>query len=162
MTTITTPTRFVGRPHDFDFLAGRWQVTNRRLRERHVGSDVWDEFPATSQSQVLLDGCVSIDETRFETRGFTGLALRTLDRAWQRWSIYWVNSNDGRLEPPVHGGWDGERGEFHGTDTDAGRAVQVRFVWTRQGPDAARWEQAFALDGAAWETNWVMDFVRAA
>jgi hypothetical protein len=39
--------------------------------------------------------------------------------------------------------------------------VKVRFVWTKRGRDAARWEQAFSIDGAAWETNWVMEFSRA-
>jgi hypothetical protein len=33
---------------DFDFLVGTWDVTNRRLAKRHVGSDDWDEFPGIS------------------------------------------------------------------------------------------------------------------
>ena len=63
----------------------------------------------------------------------------------------------------MHGGFDGDRGEFYGEDEDGGRAVDVRFVWTRQGPDRARWEQAFRLQGAAsddWETNWTMQLTR--
>jgi hypothetical protein len=63
----------------------------------------------------------------------------------------------------VHGGFVGDRGEFCGDDTDAGRAVKVRFIWTR-GAAAAPWEQAFALPGDApelnWETNWVMEMRR--
>jgi hypothetical protein len=60
----------------------------------------------------------------------------------------------------VVGGFDGERGEFVGEDLDEGRRVDVRFIWTR-GTERARWEQAFSLDGRAWETNWVMEFKRA-
>jgi hypothetical protein len=45
-------------------------------------------------------------------------------------------------------------------DTDDGREVQVRFHWTRQAPDAARWEQAFSFDGREWETNWTMALTR--
>jgi len=153
---MTTDPRFIGRPHDFDFLCGHWQLTNRRLRERLAGGTAWDEFPATLHGQTLLDGCVSVDETCFPTRGFTGMTLRSLDRQTKRWAIYWINSGDGRLQPPVHGGFDGDRGEFFGDDTDAGRAVKVRFVWTR-GADAARWEQAFALPGGEWEVNWMME-----
>ena len=66
----------------------------------------------------------------------------------------------GQLFPPVHGGFDGDRGEFHGHDEDEGRAVEVRFVWNRLGADAARWEQAFSLDGRAWEVNWMMEMRR--
>jgi hypothetical protein len=38
----------------------------------------------------------------------------------------------------------------------------VWFRWTRRGPDVARWEQAFSLDGQTWEWNWSMDFTRVA
>jgi hypothetical protein len=32
----------------------------------------------------------------------------------------------------------------------------VRFLVFRQGPDRARFEQAFSADGGAtWETNWI-------
>jgi hypothetical protein len=68
----------------------------------------------------------------------------------------------------VSGGWNGDRGEFLGTDEDGGRTVRARFLWERLGPDRARWSQDFALigeDGAPdgpWETNWVMEFSRLA
>ena len=152
---------FIGRPNDFAFLAGRWQVANRRLRRRLAGSDEWDRFDAAMQGWSLLDGGVSVDEIRFPTLGWSGCTLRTLDTASRRWSIYWVNSREGRLFPPVHGGFDGDRGEFFGDDEDDGRPVKVRFVWTRLGPDAARWEQAFSTDGRTWEVNWVMEMHRA-
>jgi len=156
-------TRFVGGQHDFDFLVGRWKVTNRRLRRRHEGSSDWDEFAATTQAWSLLDGGVSVDEIHFPAKGFSGCTLRTLDHAQQRWSIYWVNSTVGRLFPPVIGGFAGDRGEFYGEDTDEGRRIDVRFIWLR-GFDTGRprWEQAFSLDGRAWETNWVMEFSRPA
>jgi hypothetical protein len=156
-----TTERFIGRAGDFNFLLGQWHVHNRRLLKRHVGCSTWDEFSAKLQAWVMLDGAVSVDEMVCPTRGFSGLTLRTLDQATKRWSIYWINSNSGRLFPPVQGGFDGDRGEFHGEDEDDGRLVQVRFIWSRQGPDAARWEQAFARDGGAWETNWVMEMRRA-
>lgn len=159
-------TDFIGRPHDFDFLVGRWRVANRRLRQRLVGSDDWEFVEARQEAWTHLDGQVSIDEIAFEGRGWKGFTLRTLDMKARRWSIYWINSTDGRLFPPVHGGWAGDRGEFLGDDVDDGRPVRARFVWERLGPDAARWSQDFALvdpaggpDGA-WERNWVMEFRR--
>lgn len=157
-------TSCIGRPHDFDFLAGgTWHVVNRRLRRRLVGNDQdWVTFEHTFQAQVLMDGQVSIDENVFSSQGFTGLTFRTLDVAAQRWAIYWINSSDGLVQPPVHGGWDGDRGEFFGDDTDAGRPVHVRFLWERPGPDTARWSQDFTLIGGdgIWETNWIMDMRR--
>ena len=154
---------FVGSPHDFDFLVGgRWAVRNRRLKQRHVGSDDWDEFPGIEQAWTHLAGIVSVDEIDFPTRGFGGCTVRTLDLAARRWSIYWINSRVGTLSAPVHGGFNGDRGEFSGDDDDEGRPVKVRFVWERLGPDSARWSQAFSLDGRMWETNWIMDMQRSA
>ena len=151
---------FIGTEHDFDFLVGEWQVANRRLRQRHVGCSDWDEFPSTSRAWSLLGGVVSVDENQFPTRGFSGCSFRTLDHAARRWSIYWVNSTSGVLFPPVHGGFCGPRGEFYGDDVDEGWPVKARFVWTIHDATSARWEQAFSLDGIAWEVNWVMDLVK--
>ena len=162
----SAPSEFIGRPHDFDFLVGRWRVTDRRLRQRHVGSDDWDIFEHTFQGWSLLGGLVSVDDNDFASRGFRGLSFRTLDVAAQRWSVYWVNSRDGLLQPPVVGGWNGDRGEFYGDDIDEGRPVHARFVWERLGPDRARWSQDFALIGEGsgrdpkWERNWVMELTR--
>lgn len=150
-----------GDVHDFDFLAGRWRVANRRLRERWVDSDAWEEFPGTSRCEPRLGGVVNVDEIVFPTMGFTGLTVRAFDLAQRRWSIYWINSTGGVLLPPVSGGFGGDRGAFYGADIDEGRAIEARFLWTRLGRDAAHWEQAFSIDGASWETNWVMDLTRA-
>jgi len=149
-----------GDIHDFDFLAGRWRVHNRRLMTRLRGADDWTEFDATNHCEPRLNGGANIDQIDFPSLGWSGLTLRTFDVALRRWSIYWINSRDGVLTPPVHGGFEGDRGVFYGMDTDDGREVQVRFHWTRQGPDAARWEQAFSLDGGEWETNWTMSLAR--
>lgn len=160
--SFTTPAGTIpqGTLHDFDFLVGTWDVTNRRLRERGVGSDEWDEFPATMTLVQHLGGVVNVDQIDFPTKGFSGLSLRSFDIAAQQWSIYWINSERGVLDPPVVGGFAGDRGLFYGEDTDNGQPVQVVFEWTRLGPDRARWQQSFSADGVTWEANWVMDSTR--
>ena len=148
-----------GDVHDFDFLAGTWAVHHRKLKVRGGGTD-WEEFPGTSRMELLLDGVTNTEEARFPTLGRSGMAVRVFHLARRQWSIYWVDSRTGVMDPPVVGGFDGDRGEFYGEDTDDGRPVKVRFIWTRLGPDRARWEQAFSPDGCAWETNWIMEFTR--
>jgi hypothetical protein len=148
-----------GSADDFDFLEGTWRVENRRLRERGCGSDEWQAFAATSTMRRLLGGVANVDEMRFpEPRGM-GMTVRTFDPARRQWSIYWVSDRDGRLQPPVVGGFTGERGEFYGDDVEGGRPVKVRFEWTR-GTTTARWVQAFSFDDETWETNWTMDFAK--
>jgi hypothetical protein len=39
--------------------------------------------------------------------------------------------------------------------------IYVRFLWTHQSENVARWEQAFSDDGGkTWETNWIMEMER--
>ncbi|WAS96719.1 hypothetical protein [Nannocystis punicea] len=150
-----------GDVHDFDYFAGGWTTAQRRLKARGVGSDEWEEFPATLCMTPYLGGMATVDELHFPTKGWAGLTLRTFDLARRQWSIYWVSSETGLLGTPVVGGFEGDRGEFYGPDEDGGRPVAVRYRWTKLDADHARWEQAFSYDGRAWETNWTAEFTRA-
>ncbi|HUQ09635.1 MAG TPA: hypothetical protein VM146_04915 [Steroidobacteraceae bacterium] len=151
-----------GSLHDFDFVAGEWSVRNRILRIRGAGCTEWATEAATHSGKLFLGGVANVDEMVFpEPRG-RGMAVRTFDVARRQWSIRWVSSRDGIMGPPVVGGFSGARGEFYGIDVCADRPVKVRFVWTRQDDDHARWEQSFSYDDATWETNWIMDFERRA
>jgi hypothetical protein len=153
---------YTGGPHDFDYFQGAWTTQQRRLVKRGTGSKgPWETFPATLCMTEYLDGRATVDELYFPTKGWAGLTLRLFDPARKQWSIYWVSSADGKLGPPVFGGFHGNQGEFFGEDHDQGRPVKVRFLWTKLDHDHARWEQAFSYDNRTWETNWTADFVRA-
>ena len=147
--------------HDFDFNHGDWDVTNRRLKVRGVRSDDWEVFPSFETAQLLMGGTVSIDESDFPTKGFNGMTLRLYQPAEDRWAIYWINSKDGKLQPPVYGRFENGQGVFAGDDLDDGRPVKVLFDWSGTDTDTPRWSQAFSYDGGAtWETNWIMEFRR--
>lgn len=149
--------------HDFDFNHGDWEVTNRRLKARGVGSDEWEVFPSFETAQLLMGGTVSIDESDFPTKGFKGMSLRLYEPAQDRWAIYWINSTDGVLQPPVYGRFENGEGTFAGDDEDGGRPVQVVFTWSGTDTATPRWSQAFSYDGGqTWETNWIMEFRRPA
>ncbi|MER6573867.1 hypothetical protein ABT288_49035 [Streptomyces sp. NPDC001093] len=148
---------------DFDFLVGTWEVTNRRLVAPLTGSAEWDEFPATVVCHgTLFGGAANLDEISFPTKGFAGLTLRLYDPGRKEWSLNWVSSRTGLLQPPVVGRFDAHgRGEFHGDDAHEGTPVRCRFIWSHITPGTAHWEQAFSTDGGrSWETNWTMDFRR--
>ena len=163
-------TRRLGAARDFDFLIGTWTTRQCRLKTRLQGSDDWETFAATSTVQRLPGGVGNVDTLVAEAwrPGWVGMSLRLFNPATGRWSIHWLTNDgggidpaSGRLEAPVVGGFDGDEGLFEGDDVHDGRPVRVRFRWTRQGPDAARWEQAFSADGGhTWEVNWVMAFER--
>ncbi|WP_371823598.1 hypothetical protein [Myxococcus sp. CA056] len=155
------PTRDGARA--FDFWVGRWDIHNRRLRERLKGSTEWIEFKATSVARPLLGGMGIEDEYRTDYwSGFIGSAFQFFNPETKQWSIYWVDNRRGALEPPVVGSFTDDVGIFEGVDTFEGQPIRVRYTWSRVTTAKPRWEQAFSSDGGnTWETNWVMDFSRA-
>ena len=151
-----------GDARDFEYFAGAWTTKQHRLKARGVGSKEWEDFPATLCMTPYLGGLATVDELYMPNSGNAGLTLRTFDLEKRQWSIYWVSSASGRLDPvPVVGGFQGNRGEFYGVDEDNHRPIKVRFLWTKVDHDHARWEQAFSYDERTWETNWIADFERA-
>jgi hypothetical protein len=147
---------------DFDFLVGSWDVRHRSLVELLAGSDVWRTAGnSTASAWTYFDGAVSIDEIALPDLGWSGMSLRLFSPETRDWSIWWLSSRDGRLGPPVHGRWVDGVGELAGDDRHDGTPVRVRYRWSEQTGETARWEQAYSADGErTWETNWVMDFSR--
>lgn len=148
---------------DFDFLIGEWTVHHRRLRRRLVGDDEWIELTGPASVRKTLAGLGNVDEIRIELPegGYTGVTLRFYNPTTRLWTIYWIDSRDPKLEPPMVGSFRGGRGLFFGEDTFAGKPIRVRFLWTPLTADSCRWEQAFLPDGGeTWETNWTMSFTR--
>lgn len=146
----------------FDFLHGRWSVKHRQLKQRHVGSDEWVEYEGTCYCEPRLGGIANVEEHDFVGRGGDkGLALRTYDLATGEWSVYWASDRDGVLGVPVVGRFEGPGCVLSGEDTDGGRPILQRYIWSRTDTANPRWEQAYSIDGGqSWELNWVMDWTR--
>ena len=148
--------------HDFDYFAGGWTTVQHRLKARGVSSNDWEEFSGNLCMSLYLDRMATVDELYFPAKKTAGLTLRTFDPEKRPWSIYWVSSVTGKLDPaPVVGGFDGDHGEFYAPDEDNGRPIKVRYSWRKVDHDHARWEQAFSYDNQTWETNWTADFTHA-
>lgn len=163
MTTTSSLATGLPRVTGFDFLVGDWTVRNLRLRKPLSGGSDWYETTATATSRTLHNGAISIDEMWFAEAGFAGSSIRLYDRATAQWTIHWVNSQTGTLQPPVTGQW--REGEFtaEGPDVFHGCEIMARYLWTAITPESATWEQAFSLDtGHTWEWNWIMHWQRMA
>ena len=156
-----------GRPeHDFDFIFGRWQVHNRKLRDNtDPACDEWVEFRGTEEAFPVLDGIGHIDQIHFtdppDGPAFVGMTLRLYDPGEQTWRIWWSSTRaPGRLDPPMAGGFEGGHGVFFGDDVVNGRAIRLRFDWYADAT-SPRWEQRFSFDkGETWILNWVMSLSR--
>src|SRR4051812_10454508 len=105
-------TRRRGDVHDFDFLAGDWRVAGRRLVGRGAGCHDWHEFPAELRAALHLGGIANVDELALPTLGWSGLTVRHFRLADRHWTIRWISSRTGAMDPDVVGGFAGDRGEF--------------------------------------------------
>jgi hypothetical protein len=152
--------------HDFDFLFGRWQVHHRKLKHRLVNSHEWIEFEGTLFCQPLMGGYANVDDTVFEVPGGTyrGVAPRSFDAKTGQWSIWWMDSRTplGPMDPPVRGSFHNGVGTFYANDdTEDGKPVRTRLIWSEITPTSGHWEQAESTDGGkTWETDWIMDLKR--
>ena len=163
----TTETAPPGHVDDFDFLIGRWKVRHRRLLDRLVGSNDWEEFDGECVMQKMLGGQANVDDNVLHAPAgdYRAMTIRVFDPSARAWSIFWIDSRypPSRIENPVVGGFAGDRGVFLAEDEVDGRRVHTRFIWQVESDDSCRWEQAASIDGGlTWETNWYMDFERVA
>ena len=148
---------------DFDFIVGRWNVHHRRLRERLKGCADWDEFDGTTEDRSFVGGLGNIGEASLTLNGapLVATSMRLFDPQTRQWSVYFTNSVQGALSPPMTGGFAQGRGEFYAQEPVEGRQVFSRLIWSDITPTSFRWEQAFSVDGGStWETNWIMELTR--
>ncbi|BBN94782.1 hypothetical protein DEIGR_101748 [Deinococcus grandis] len=148
--------------HDFDFLHGNWVIQNRRLRDRLVGSQDWEEFQTVARVRPALGSLGNVEDINRPDGTPLGLTVRAFERAAQRWTIQWIGASDGAFQSPMTGTFTAGVGTFYGDDEWKGQPCRCRFTWQVLSPSEAHWEQALSTDGGVgWETNWTMDFRRS-
>ena len=122
---------------DFDFLVGKWKMHNRRLNKRLEDCKDWTEFDSSDENFKILGGTGDMDTySTTEMPGqegefFEGLTLRLFNPKTRLWSLYWVASNVGVLDPPVVGSFKNGFGHFFGKDTFKGKKLSLCFVGMR-------------------------------
>jgi hypothetical protein len=145
--------------HDFDFYQGNWRLHNKKLKSRLDNCTEWEEFTSTQAMYTILHGIGNIDNfiAEFNGQPFEGMSLRLFNPKTRLWSIYWADSNNGTLDPPVVGSFDGDFGHFFAKDVFKGKKIIVVFRWDIRDKNNPIWSQAFSKDkGKTWEWNWFM------
>ena len=147
-------------PSDFDFLVGKWKMHNRHLNKRLENCKDWTEFDSSDENTKILGGNADMDTystTQFPGQNgklFEGLTLRLFNLKTRLWSLYWIASNTGVIDPPVVGSFDNGVGHFFGKDTFKEKPIIVMFRWDARNKDRPVWSQAFSSDqGKTWEWN---------
>lgn len=145
--------------NDFDFFEGKWNLQNKKLKSRLSGCNEWIEFESTQEMYKVLNGAGNIDNflATFDEEPFEGMTVRLFNPKTKLWSIYWADSNEGKLDPPVVGSFENKVGHFFTKDTFNNKDIVVVFRWDARRENDPVWSQAFSEDdGKTWEWNWYM------
>lgn len=120
--------------HDFDFLIGAWRVTHRRLKRRLDGCTEWERFDGVCDVAKTLGGQGNWDDNivNLPSGAYRAKAFRAFDPATRTWAIWWLDARTPHaLDPPVIGAFRDGVGTFECDEVFEGRAIRVRFQWSR-------------------------------
>ncbi len=148
---------------DFDFYEGKWKLQNRKLKSRLSNCTEWTAFESTQEMYRVLNGIGNIDNflATFDGKPFEGMSVRLFNPKTRLWAIYWADSNEGILQPPVFGSFENNIAYFFTKDNFNGKPILVVFRWDVRDQEHPIWSQAFSEDnGKNWEWNWYMYFSR--
>ena len=143
--------------HDFDFFVGKWKLEHERLKARLVHCQEWEKLVTYTSDSNGLEGAGNFDTNwgTFDGKPWEGRTIRLFDPKTRLWSLYWIDSRRGTMDPPVVGSFQGNIGYFFGKDVYKGKPVLVVFRWDKTDPQNPLWSQALSQDdGTTWEWNW--------
>jgi hypothetical protein len=149
--------------NDFDFLEGKWNIHNKKLKSRLNNSNEWIEFDAIQEMRKVLREIGNVDNlsATLNDKPYEGRAVRLFNPAIRLWSIYWADNLSGTMDKPVVGSFENKVGTFFCRDSFKGKEIIVQFKWDANNPEKPFWSQAFSADnGKTWEWNWFMYFTK--
>lgn len=150
--------------HDFDFLAGKWRVENRKLKERLNHCNEWDSFPSEIHLEKVLGGSANVERYLMPAaeKMFEGLAVRLFNPDTRLWTIYWMDTTSLVMDThPVTGSFEEGIGKFYSIMEYKGSPCIVIYQWDARDPERPIWSQAVSVDsGETWEWNWYMHLER--
>ncbi|MEP6676982.1 MAG: hypothetical protein ABJA78_17600 [Ferruginibacter sp.] len=148
--------------HDFDFLNGNHIVQHKKLKSRLTNNNEWIEFKGTHSQELILNGVGNVEQQKMiDTEGnpIEGAAIRLFNLQTKLWNIYWADSQNGKLDPPVVGSFENKIAHFFNRDIFDDKQILVVFRWDAREANTPVWSQAFSDDnGRTWEWNWYMHF----
>lgn len=144
--------------HDFDFNNGTWTTHIKRILDPFAPSSASVEMTGTVAVRKVLDGRAWLEEIRADggDQHLEGITLFMYNPEARQWSQTFASGRTGTMELPTIGSFKDGRGEFYAQDTDKGRAILIRGVWSDIQPDSHNYVISFSSDGGR---NWAPAFI---
>jgi hypothetical protein len=130
-----------------DFWIGEWDV-------------IWEGGAGTSSITSTLDGCVILENfDAMPTWDFQGMSVSAFSAKLRLWQQTWVDNAGNYWH--FTGGMDDGRFIFTTQDTEEGREVSLRMVFSNISPDGLDWSWEGSDDcGSTWTSRWQIHYKR--
>jgi hypothetical protein len=150
--------------HDFDFSRGSWTTEITIVKDPFNAPGQEVHMRGTKVARPIWNGKGWIEE--IEADGPNGhweaANVFLYDPAAGQWSENYVDSSDGKMDPPGIGGYRDGKLEFYSQQSVGGRSMLVRGTWTISTPDSHSYEVARSIDGGrSWHTSFIARVARA-
>ena len=157
-----TPTR--DGAHDFDFSRGSWTTEITIIKDpfNKPGEEI--HMRGTKVARPIWGGKGWVEEIEADGPGGHWQAANVFlyDPTARQWSENYVDSSDGKMDPPSIGGYRDGKLEFYSIQPVDGRSILVRGTWTISTPDLHSYTVARSIDGGrSWHTSFIARVSRA-
>ncbi|MBV8083824.1 MAG: hypothetical protein JO247_03320 [Chloroflexi bacterium] len=143
--------------HDFDFNYGTWTTHIKRVLEPFSPASGSVEETGTVSVRKVWEGRAWLEEIEVDgPKGhWEGATLFVYNPEAHQWTQTYVSGKTGTFEPPTIGSFKDGRGELYAQDTDQGRSILVRGVWSDIQQDSHSYVISYSDDGGK---TWVQAF----
>ena len=150
--------------HDMDFALGNWTTEVTIIKDPFNKPNEQIQMRGTKVARPIWNGKGWIEEIGADGPGshWQGATIFLYDPTAHQWSQNYVDSSEGRMEPPSIGEYRDGKLEFYSQEFVDGRAMLLRGTWTIISKDVHTYEIARSIDGGrSWHTSFIARVTRA-
>jgi hypothetical protein len=150
--------------HDFDFALGDWTTEVTIIKDPFNKPNEQTHLRGTKVARPIWNGKGWIEEIGADgpDSHWQGATIFLYDPSAHQWSQNYVDSSEGRMEPPSIGEYRHGKIEFYSQEVVGGRSMLIRGTWTIVSKDLHSYEVARSNDGGrSWHTSFLAKVSRA-
>jgi len=150
--------------HDFDFALGNWTTEVTIIKDPFNKPDEQIHLRGTKVARPIWNGKGWIEEIGADGPDvhWQGATIFLYDPSAHQWSQNYVDSSEGRMEPPSIGQYRDGKLEFYSQEVVGGQSMLIRGTWTIMSKDLHSYEAARSNDGGrTWHNSFIAKVTRA-